>query len=114
MVARVFMFYDFVSRRKKGFPKGYYLGLKTRYRSRKWKVDVWFLKTNDNVSDRFMKKIIAGLNPENRELILQLKKMVKDQNIGLPSFLIYEAVVCSGIVDMDGLRKFAFRMGLRV
>ena len=57
-----YMFYDFVKRRKKGFPKCYYIGLKTKIASRKWKIDIWLMKSMDNVSDKFMKKISQQLD----------------------------------------------------
>lgn len=71
---RGYLFYDFVHRRKKGFPKGYYIGLKTRHGSKKWKIDIWFMKTMDGISSRFMKKVISELNDERRNKILELKK----------------------------------------
>lgn len=83
------MFYDFVKRRKKGFPKGYYLGAKTRFKDKKWKIDIWLMKSMDNVSDKFMKKILAGLDDEKCVKILELKDKVKTANLGIPSYLIY-------------------------
>jgi len=104
---RGYMFYDFVKRRKKGFPKGYYLGLKTRLKSRKWKVDIWFMKSMDNVSDKFMKKILTGLSDANRAKILELKNLVKINKLEIPSYLIYQAVIENNIKDLDGLKLYA-------
>ena len=44
---RGFLFYDFVSRRKNGFPKGYYIGLKTKIQNERWKIDIWFMRSMD-------------------------------------------------------------------
>lgn len=104
---RGYMFYDFVKRRKKGFPKGYYLGVKTRFKDRKWKIDIWFMKSMDNVSDKFMKKVLAGLDDEKRIKILELKNKVKTDNVGIPSYLIYLAVIENNVSELNDLKLFA-------
>lgn len=111
---RGYLFYDFVHRRKKGFPKGYYIGLKTRHGSKKWKIDIWFMKTMDGISSRFMKKVISELNDERRNKILELKKTVKDEKIDLPSFVIYNAVIEGAVDNMKKLIKFASKEGYHV
>lgn len=110
---RGYMFYDFVKRRKKGFPKGYYIGLKTRTASRKWKIDIWFIKSMDNYSDRFMKKISQDLNREKRNIILKLKKIIKDQQIDLPSSFIYKAVLQGGATNINQLITYANQKGYK-
>jgi len=111
---RGYVFYDFVTRRKSGFPKGYYLGLRTRFKGRKWKIDIWFMKSMDNVSNRFMKKVVVGLNDAKREKILELKKIIKDKKIELPSFVIYNAVIDQGVMNMKQLNDFALREGYKI
>ena len=111
---RGYLFYDFVNRRKKGFPKGYYIGLKTRQGGKKWKIDIWFMKTMDGISSGFMKKVISELNDERRNKILELKKIVKDEKIDLPSFVIYNAVIEGAVDNMKKLIKFAIKEGHRV
>lgn len=111
---RGYLFYDFVSRRKKGFPKGYYIGLKTRHGGNKWKVDIWFMKTMDGPSSRFMKKILSELNDDKRNKILELKKIVKDEKIDLPSFVIYNAVIEGSVDNMKKLIVFAIKEGYHI
>src|SRR3989339_1426347 len=111
---RGYMFYDFVKRRKKGFPKGYYIGLKTKTASRKWKIDIWLMKSMDNVSDRFMKKISQKLDTQKRHIILKLKKIVKDQKTGLPSFVVYDAVIEGGVSNMKQLLSYANQAGYKI
>lgn len=108
---RGYMFYDFVNRRKKGFPKGYYIGLKTKIALRKWKVDIWLIKSMDNISDKFMKKITNNLSEEKRNIILHLKKTIKEKRIELPSYVIYEAVTDGGVSDIKKLIKYASKIG---
>ena len=38
-----YLYYDWTKRSHEGFPKGYYIGLKTDYKGRKWKIDIWLL-----------------------------------------------------------------------
>lgn len=111
---RGYVFYDFVKRRKKGFPKGYYLGAKTRFKGNKWNVDIWFMRSMDGVSSRFIKKVSARLNDQNREVILRLKKIVKDEKIELPSFVIYDAVLEGGAADIKQLKDFATGKGFKL
>jgi hypothetical protein len=111
---RGYVFYDFVKRRKNGFPKGYYLGLRTRLNDKKWNIDIWFMKTMDGVSNRFMKKVAAGLNDATRDKILELKKIVKDKKIELPSFVIYKAVIDGGIINIKQLTEFSLKEGFAI
>lgn len=106
---RGYIFYDFVKRRKKGFPKGYYLGAKTKIDGYRWNIDIWFMKTMDTVSDRFMKKVSSKLNSQNRETILKLKKIIKERKIELPSFVIYQAVLDGGVSNLKQLKDFMTR-----
>ncbi|MEI7498137.1 MAG: hypothetical protein WCK11_02540 [Candidatus Falkowbacteria bacterium] len=106
-----YVFYDFVTRGKRGFPKGYYLGLRTKFNGKKWKVDIWFMKTMDSKSNRFMKKVVAGLDEVKREKILELKKIVKDKKIELPSYIIYNAVIDGGVKNLKQLVEFASKEG---
>lgn len=105
-IFRGYTFYDFVKRRKKGFPKGYYLGLKTKFKNEKWKVDIWFLRVNDGVSNRFMKKILSQLNEQNRLKILELKYLVQKNNIDISSYLIYLAVVEGNVKTLSELKIY--------
>ncbi len=108
---RGYLFYDFVQRCKKGFPKGYYIGLKTRHGDKKWKIDIWFMKTIDGISSRFMKKVESNLDHDKRRKILELKKIVKDKKIDLPSYVIYNAVIDASVDNMKKLVQFAVKDG---
>jgi hypothetical protein len=103
---RGYLFYDFVKRRKKGFLQGYYIGLKTKFKGKKWKVDVWLMKSMDNISDRFMKKILPQLNTEKRNTILKLKLMVKEKQLPIASHLIYRAVLEKNAENVKQLNDF--------
>lgn len=111
---RGYLFYDFVQRRKKGFPKGYYIGLKTRYSDKKWKIDIWFMKTMDGISSRFMKKVASRLDDDKRRKILELKRMAKDKKIDLPSYVIYNAVIDASVDNMKKLVQFAVKGGYHI
>jgi len=90
---RGYIFYDFVKRRKKGFPKGYYIGLKTRFKGNKWVIDIWFLKQTDQKSDKLLKSIKKKLNKEKKLKILELKHRCIKKKLEIRSHLIYKAVL---------------------
>lgn len=94
---RGYMFYDFVKRRRKGFPKGYYLGAKTRFKNKKWKIDIWFMNEMDRGSDRMMNYIKNNLNDKSKKTILKIKKQAKDKRLDVSSHLIYLAVIKRGV-----------------
>lgn len=102
-----YIFYDFIKHQKKGFPKGYYIGLKTRFKNKKWKVDVWFMNSMDKASDKFIKKILLALDDKNRIKILKLKNLVKINKLKIASYLIYMAVIKNNIKDLNSLKLFA-------
>lgn len=91
---RGYFFYNFVKRRKKGFPKGYYIGIKTKYKNRKWKLDIWFMKEMDKCSDDFMKYVKKNLTDKKRKEILTEKFKIKN-SIKKPktSFDVYSDVL---------------------
>jgi len=90
---RGYIFYDFVKRRKKGFPKGYYIGLKTRFKGYKWVIDIWFLKQTDQESDKLLKNVKKNLNKERKLKILELKHQCIKNKLEIRSHLIYKAVL---------------------
>ncbi len=94
---RGYMFYDFVKRRRKGFPKGYYLGAKTRFKSKKWKIDIWIMGEMDKESDRLINFVKKNATEKNKETILKIKKECKDKKNDVSSHLIYLAVIKDNI-----------------
>jgi hypothetical protein len=100
-----YIFYDFYKKTRKYFPKGYYVGLKTRYNKRKWKIDIWFMKKMDKRSDDLINYVKARLNNKNRGQILKLKSYCKNKNLNISSHLVYLAVIRHGITTIKDLKK---------
>jgi len=94
---RGYLFYDFVKRRRKGFPKGYYLGAKTRFKNKKWKIDIWFMNEMDKVSDGLMGFVKKNMDEKSKSVILKIKKECKDRKLDVSSHLVYLAVLKKGV-----------------
>ena len=88
-----YLYYDWAKRRHKGFPKGYYIGLKTYFRERKWKIDVWFVEASHKPAEKLMNFIKSNLNDKNKKIILDLKYKAKSSNSNLSSSDIYKKVL---------------------
>ena len=88
-----YLYYDWAKRRHKGFPKGYYVGLKTYFRERKWKIDVWFVEAPHKPAEKLMNFIKSNLNDKNKKIILDLKYKAKSSNSNLSSSDIYKKVL---------------------
>ncbi|PIR95435.1 hypothetical protein COT93_02325 [Candidatus Falkowbacteria bacterium CG10_big_fil_rev_8_21_14_0_10_37_18] len=88
-----YLYYDWTKRKRKGFPKGYYIGLKTDFRKRKWKVDVWLVKEIYKPTEKLMNFIKSNLNEKNKKIILDLKYKTKIRNLNLSSSDIYKKVL---------------------
>lgn len=88
-----YLYYDWTKRKHEGFPKGYYIGLKTDFRKRKWKVDIWLLKARYKPTDKLMNFIRSNLNEKNKKIILDLKYKAKLKNLNLKSSDIYKKVL---------------------
>lgn len=100
-----YLFYDFYKKTKEYFPKGYYIGLKTKQNGRKWKVDIWFMDKMDKKSDQLMKSVKEGLNDKTRKTILKLKSYCKNKNLNIPSYFIYLAVIEKNITTIKALKE---------
>lgn len=96
-----YLFYDFIKfikERKPGFPAGYYIGLKRRFRGRKWKIDIWFTKPKDMAKqDALVNRLKEGITNDNKYLILKFKKLKENRNLNIRSFEIYKMVLLKGI-----------------
>lgn len=83
------LYYDFTKRRHRGFPKGWYVGLKKRLRGEKWTVDIWFTKTPRQTH----RQLPAPFDRQTRLSILKLKAIRDERKTDIPSWDIYQAVV---------------------
>lgn len=88
-----YMYYDWTERRHEGFPNGYYLGLKTNFKNRKWKIDVWLLKSPYKEAEKLMNFVLDNLNEQNRKTVLKLKHQAKIGKLDLKSSEIYKQVL---------------------
>jgi hypothetical protein len=88
-----YLYYDWAKRKHEGFPNGYYLGLKTEYKGRKWKIDVWLIDKIYKPTEKLMNFIKSNLNEKNKKIILELKYKAKANNLNLRSSEIYKKVL---------------------
>jgi hypothetical protein len=88
-----YLYYDWTKRKHEGFPKGYYIGLKTDFKERKWKVDIWLVKEIYKPTEKIMNLIKSNLNEKNKKIILDLKYTAKTNNSNLRSSDIYKKVI---------------------
>lgn len=88
-----YLYYDWTKRKHEGFPKGYYVGLKTEYKGRKWKIDIWLINNAYRPTDNLMNFIKTNLNEKNKKIILKLKHEAKTNNLNIRSSDIYKKVL---------------------
>jgi len=88
-----YLYYDWSTRSHIGFPKGYYIGLKTEFKKRKWKVDVWLVNETFKPTEKLVNSIKSKLNKKNISTILRLKYNAKKQGLNLRSSDIYKKVL---------------------
>ena len=102
-----YLYYDFVKHSSKnhpGFPKAYYVGVKSDFSGNRWKVDIWFGQedtlrvSNDWIKDK--------LNDENKKLILKLKAARNDGEIIANSHDIYLAVLRNNVKDVEEFQNW--------
>ncbi len=102
---RGYLFYDFVKRRRKGFPKGYYLGARTRFKKKKWKIDIWFMAEMDKGSDKLLNFVKRNTDEKTRITILKIKKECKDRKLDISSHLVYLAVINDNVNSFSDFIK---------
>lgn len=81
-----------------GFPHGYYIGLRSVQGSDEWKIDIWFIKEDEDRS--FNDPRLRNLSDEQRATILQLKRLWLTENgyrDGVLSIDFYQAVLDLGV-----------------
>lgn len=88
-----YLYYDWTKRKHEGFPNGYYIGLKTNFKTIKWKIDVWLINKKFEPAQKLMNFIKLNLNEKNKKIILDLKYKTKTKNLNLRSSDIYKKVL---------------------
>lgn len=88
-----YLYFDWTKRKHEGFPKGYYIGLKTSVKDIKWKVDIWLIKDIYKPTEKLMNFVRTNLNETNKKIILDLKYKAKNKNLNLRSSDIYLKVL---------------------
>ncbi len=88
-----YLYYDWTKRKRRGFPRGYYLGLKVDYKGRKWKIDIWLINKIYKPAEDLMNFVKKNLDTKNKKIILELKHKSKTKNSGLRSSDIYKKVL---------------------
>jgi len=96
-------------------PKSMYLGIKYEDDENNiWKIDIRLLAKESITTDRIAQLIQENITEETRIIILQIKSQVCDNPKYHKSFSsvdIYEAVLLSGVKDMDGFREYLSKQG---
>ena len=88
-----YLYFDWTKRKHVGFPKGYYIGLKTKFKERKWKVDICLVNEKFKPAEKLMNFVKLNLNEKNKKTILNLKYKVKTKSLDLRSSEIYLRVL---------------------
>lgn len=104
---RGYLFYDFTSHFHPGFPPHYYIGLKTKFRGRKWKVDIWLMSKEYLRYRSLARYIEKNLTPEKKRSILKLKRLAKDHGLEISGYQVYMAVLKKGAGNLKELLAVA-------
>ncbi len=101
-----YFFYDWKKNKHPNFPSAYYVGLKTKVKNIKWKVDIWFLTEDDlkKIDYYNLKKI--KLNKKQKIAILKFKRFRDKFLINISSTVIYNAVIKNNILTIESFKKF--------
>jgi hypothetical protein len=101
-----YLFYDWKHHKHPDFPSAYYIGLKTRVKNTKWKIDIWFLTRKDLQNIKYHDLGELKLNREQKLTILKFKQFRNEHFPKISSFLIYEAVLKHKIKTLLNFKKF--------
>lgn len=89
------------------FPYGYYIGLKKRHADIHWKIDIWFVSTNEQ--DKFNQKNLditkVSLTEKQQEAILAFKQYRQENGIKISGQRIYEMVINQGARTIDDFKR---------
>jgi hypothetical protein len=101
-----YLYYNYVKKPKSFFPIGYYIGLKTNYNGKKWKIDLWLMNEMHKQSEDVFKKVRKNLNEKNKNTILKLKYQVRKKQLNIPSHWIYLAVIDKNINSFSEFKHY--------
>lgn len=107
---------------KEKFPKGFYLGIKYNLEKKwvssfsknesTWKIDIWFLTSEDARSAKEMEKIKRQLTEEKKEIILEIKEAYyrkPEYKKSVTALDIYKAVLDSGVKSVEEFQKYLLK-----
>lgn len=104
---RAYFFGDWVQFRRVKFPRGFYIGLKTVFNRRKWKIDIWFLKRDDSKEIRLINFVEKNLDSKKKQTILRFKQIRNRSNLKISGPDIYKIVLEKGITDPKDFLRLA-------
>jgi hypothetical protein len=104
-VWNAFLFGDWVQFHRSGFPTGYYLGLKRDFAGARWKVDIWHMPTVPNDLLDYNQWLEHSLTPESRALILEIKRVARQEGWKVPGTTIYDAVLQGNVASLAEFRE---------
>ena len=102
------LYYDFTKHRHRGFPKGWYIGLKKRLHGEKWMVDVWLTKTPRQTHAQ----LPTPFKRKTRLTILKLKTIRDTTQTKISSWDIYQAVLNRNVRTWEQLTQSLKKDGL--
>lgn len=87
-----YKFFDWKKFRRPQFPKGYYLGLKTDWKDKRWKIDIWLFK---RIPKKFfaLEKQLLEIDKKTRLEILKRKDQRNKKRVKKSSFEIYKEIL---------------------
>lgn len=87
-----YKFFDWKKFRRPQFPKGYYLGLKTDWKGKRWKIDIWLFKKIPKKFFRLEKNLLV-IDEKTRLKILKQKEFRNMNHTKKSSYEIYEEIL---------------------
>ncbi|MFZ4631801.1 MAG: hypothetical protein ACOYL8_01170 [Patescibacteria group bacterium] len=88
-----YLYYDWTKKYHVGFPRGYYIGLKTEFKKRKWKIDVWLINEAFKPTEKLINLVKSRITVNNKYLILKLKYEAKTKGLNVRGSDIYKKVL---------------------
>lgn len=91
------------------FPNGRYVGIKMDIDDERWKLDVWFVSKSELERLDIQRPTIANitLSQEQRNTILQFKKIRKEEGLKITGQEIYNLILVENVRDFNVLRSRA-------
>ena len=117
---KLMKFQDFVNHPKQGLPKGLYWGIRydSKITDKTWKIDLWIVdKEGLEINKNYISKVIKNLNEENRNLILNVKNSIIDEEGRTPftsGYYIYEAILFKGLKATDQIINYLKDKGVKL